>query len=163
MYGRGTTTAAASRLMRGITHKCNSESAGGPREEQTPLGLATPEDVYSTLHKCYSYSSSSAQESYTFSDGCACKASQVLLLYWTTTEGQRVRSGASSEGQRGRGAEPSRQSEGDVTCRSYRSTAGPWRKARQSKAASHVAEQHLKDKEFEVEHHLKDNEGEDII
>ena len=89
--------------MRGIAHKCNSESAGGPREEQTQLGPATPEDIYSTLHKCYSYPSSSAQESYTFSDGCACKATQDLLLYWTTTEGQRVRSGASSEGQRGSG------------------------------------------------------------
>ena len=30
-------------------------------------------------------------------------AAEDLLLYWTTTKGQGVRSGASSEGQRGRG------------------------------------------------------------
>ena len=101
LYGKGTTTAAELRLMRGITHKCNLESLVDLQEEQMLLGLAISEE--STPHKCNSYSSSSVQESHTIPTDVRTRTSNDICSTRTTTEGQGVRSGAPSEGQRGSG------------------------------------------------------------
>ena len=63
--------------------------SSGFKRNQTLLGLAISEDGYTTLHKCYSYSSSSAQQSYTFSDGCAYKGHPRSTTLLDETEGQR--------------------------------------------------------------------------
>ena len=90
--------------MRGITHKCNLESVVWLQEESNATGTSYPRG---RLH----YTTQMLLIPVEFCSGvvhllrwmCVQGAAQDLLLYWTTTEGQRVRSGASSEGQRGSG------------------------------------------------------------